>query len=95
MTAVAVTWGRTTPEKIREIASTFGGVEHRLELVREVGGVSYINGSIDSSPTRTAAALSAINDRPVVLIAGGSTTSTFPTNLSPTRFILHPYTLSS
>ena len=71
MTAVAVTWGRTTPEKIREIASTFGGVEHRLEFVREVGGVSYINGSIDSSPTRTAAALSAINDRPVVLIAGG------------------------
>lgn len=33
--------------------------------------MTYINGSIDSSPTRTAAALSAINDRPVVLIAGG------------------------
>ena len=71
MTAIAVTWGRTTLEKIREIASTFGGVEHRLEFVREKDGVTYINGSIDSSPTRTAAALSAINDRPVVLIAGG------------------------
>ena len=71
MTAIAVTWGRTSPEKIRKIASTFGGVEHRLEFVREKDGVTYINGSIDSSPTRTAAALSAINDRPVVLIAGG------------------------
>lgn len=71
MTAIALTWGRTSLEKIREIASSFGGVEHRLEFVREVDGVSYINGSIDSSPTRTAAALSAINDRPVVLIAGG------------------------
>ncbi len=71
MTAIALTWGRTTIENIRDIARTFGGVEHRLEFVREIDGVSYINGSIDSSPTRTAAALSAIYDRPVVLIAGG------------------------
>ena len=54
------------------MAATFGGVEHRLEFVRELDGVTYINGSIDSSPTRTAAALSALADRPVVLIAGGS-----------------------
>ncbi len=71
MTAIAVTWGRCDTDKIREIAADFGGVEHRLEFVRKVDGVNYINGSIDSSPTRTAAALSAINDRPVVLIAGG------------------------
>ncbi len=71
MTAIAVTHGRVSYDAVRKIAQTFGGVEHRLEFVREVGGVTYINGSIDSSPTRTAAALSAINDRPVVLIAGG------------------------
>lgn len=72
MTAIAVTWGVPSCEQIREIARTFGGVEHRLEFVRELDGVTYINGSIDSSPTRTAAALSALNGRPVVLIAGGS-----------------------
>ena len=72
MTAVAVTWGVPSVEQIRGIARTFGGVEHRLEFVRELDGVTYINGSIDSSPTRTAAALSALNNRPVVLIAGGS-----------------------
>ena len=75
MTAVAVTHGCTTAERIREVARTFGGVEHRLEFVRERDGVTYYNGSIDSSPTRTAAALSALADRPtpspVVLIAGG------------------------
>ena len=71
MTAIAVTHGKTTVERIKEIARTFGGVEHRLEFVREKDGVTYINGSIDSSPTRTAAALSALSDRPVVLIAGG------------------------
>jgi len=71
MTAIALTHGHTSVEKIREVARTFGGVEHRLEFVRVLDGVTYINGSIDSSPTRTAAALSAIADRPVVLIAGG------------------------
>ena len=71
MTAIAITHGATSLDRIREVARTFGGVEHRLEFVRELDGVTYINGSIDSSPTRTAAALSAIADRPVVLIAGG------------------------
>lgn len=72
MTAIAVTHGKVSYDAVREIARTFGGVEHRLEFVRELDGVTYINGSIDSSPTRTAAALSALNDRPVVLIVGGS-----------------------
>lgn len=72
MTAVAITHGKVSYEGVREIARTFGGVEHRLEFVRELDGVTYINGSIDSSPTRTAAALSALTDRPVVLIVGGS-----------------------
>lgn len=71
MTAIALTHGATTDERILEVARTFGGVEHRLEFVRELGGVTFINGSIDSSPTRTAAALSALAGRPVVLIAGG------------------------
>ena len=71
MTAIALTHGATTDERILEVARTFGGVEHRLEFVREVDGVTFINGSIDSSPTRTAAALSALSGRPVVLIAGG------------------------
>lgn len=75
MTAIAVTHGCTSKERIVEVARTFGGVEHRLEFVRERDGVTYINGSIDSSPTRTAAALSALAERPgagpVVLIAGG------------------------
>ena len=71
MTAIALTHGVTTDDRILSVARSFGGVEHRLEFVRELRGVTYINGSIDSSPTRTAAALSALENRPVVLIAGG------------------------
>ena len=52
------------------VASTFGGVQHRMELVREINGVRYYNSSIDSSPTRTAAAISA-HTCPIRIICGG------------------------
>ena len=53
-----------------DVARTFAGVEHRLELVRELGGVQFINDSIGSSPTRTIAGLHAMRAKPIV-IAGG------------------------
>lgn len=55
---------------IRHVATTFAGVEHRLELVRELHGVRYYNDSIASAPTRTSAGLAAL-PYPIVLIAGG------------------------
>ncbi|MGH2459705.1 MAG: UDP-N-acetylmuramoyl-L-alanine--D-glutamate ligase [Chloroflexota bacterium] len=57
-------------QAIRDVATTFQGVEHRLEFVRELGGVSYYNDSIATTPERTLAALRALPG-PVVLIAGG------------------------
>lgn len=54
----------------RAVAMSFGGVEHRLEHVRELRGVEYINDSIGTSPTRTAAGLHALRVKPIV-IAGG------------------------
>ena len=54
----------------RTVAETFGGVQHRMELVREKDGVRYFNSSIDSSPTRTAAAISA-HTSPIRIICGG------------------------
>ena len=70
MSAIALTEGYVTPETVQSIAKTFGGVEHRLELVREVHGVKYYNSSIDSSPTRTAAALSALEVKPIIILGG-------------------------
>ncbi len=57
---------------IRRAAASFAGVPHRLQTVATVGGVRYIDSSIDTSPTRTAAALRALDCRPLV-IAGGRT----------------------
>ncbi|MBR6794118.1 MAG: UDP-N-acetylmuramoyl-L-alanine--D-glutamate ligase [Clostridia bacterium] len=55
---------------IRQVAREFGGVRHRMELIREVRGVRFYNDSIGSSPTRTIATLRSF-DRKVRLIAGG------------------------
>ena len=70
LTAIAAVWGYVGVDSIRKVAREFGGVEHRIEFVREVNGVKYYNDSIASSPTRTIAGLKAF-DRKVHLIAGG------------------------
>ena len=70
MAAIAITRGLVSKETVCEIATTFGGVEHRLELVREKDGVRFYNSSIDSSPTRTAAALSALPKAPIIILGG-------------------------
>ncbi|KGK83946.1 UDP-N-acetylmuramoyl-L-alanine--D-glutamate ligase [Clostridium sp. HMP27] len=57
-------------ETMKKVATTFAGVEHRMEFIRELNGVEYYNDSIASSPTRTLAGLKAFG-RPVILIAGG------------------------
>jgi UDP-N-acetylmuramoylalanine--D-glutamate ligase len=71
MTAIALTYRYVTADVYKRVAKSFYGVEHRLQLVRELGGVQYYNSSIDSSPTRTSAALSALAGRDIVVICGG------------------------
>ena len=70
MAAIAAVDGLVPDEIIRDFAGTFGGVEHRIELVRELDGVRYYNDSIASSPSRTIAGLNSFPER-VILIAGG------------------------
>lgn len=70
MAAILATEGLVSVEDIAAVADSFTGVPHRLELVREKDGIRFYNSSIDSSPSRTVAALSAI-DRPPVMICGG------------------------
>ena len=68
--AIAAVDGMVPDEVVRRVAKEFGGVEHRIELVRERHGVKWYNDSIASSPTRTIAGLRSF-DRKVILIAGG------------------------
>ena len=70
MAAYRATRQFISPEHLASLAKSFGGVEHRLEFVREYKGIRCYNSSIDSSPSRTAAALSCFDEK-VVVICGG------------------------
>jgi len=70
MAAIGAVDGLVPDEEIRSFAKTFGGVEHRIELVRELHGVRYYNDSIGTSPSRTIAGLRSFPEK-VILIAGG------------------------
>jgi UDP-N-acetylmuramoylalanine--D-glutamate ligase len=70
MAAIAATRGLVPPSAVTRPARSFGGVAHRIEIVRERGGVKYYNDSIASSPTRTSAGLRSFGEK-VILIAGG------------------------
>ena len=70
MAAIGAVEGLVSDETIRNVAKTFGGVEHRIELVRIKDGVRFYNDSIASSPSRTIAGLKSFREK-VILIAGG------------------------
>ena len=70
MAAMAAVDGLVSDEDICTVAKNFGGVEHRIELVRVKDGVKYYNDSIASSPSRTIAGLRSFTQK-VILIAGG------------------------
>ena len=70
LAAAAAVWGEVPVEAIQKVGSTFTGVEHRIEPVRVLDGVTYYNDSIGTSPTRTIAGLRSF-DQKVILIAGG------------------------
>lgn len=55
---------------MHDVVTSFTGVEHRLELVREAQGITYYNDSKATSPVEAIAAINAF-DKPMVLIAGG------------------------
>ncbi len=70
LAAIAVVEGLVPDDLIREFAREFGGVEHRIELIRTRKGVRWYNDSIASSPSRTIAGLRSFPGK-VILIAGG------------------------
>ena len=70
LAAICAVWGYVDIATMVKVAREFGGVEHRMELVRERNGVKWYNDSIGTSPTRTIAGLKSYTHK-VILIAGG------------------------
>lgn len=70
LAAISATLDEVDVATIVEAAEQFGGVEHRIELVRTLDGVRWYNDSIATSPTRTIAGLDSF-DQKLIVIAGG------------------------
>lgn len=70
MAAIAAIYGLVSRDIIVSVAKNFGGVPHRIELVRTLNGVRFYNSSIDSSPNRTINTLNVFPEK-VIMISGG------------------------
>ena len=68
-TCIAMSQG-VSPDVIRNVLKTFPGVEHRIEFVREVNNICFINDSKATTPEATIKAIDTMK-RPTVLILGG------------------------
>lgn len=58
-------------ENMKKVAKSFNGVEHRIEFVEKIDGVTYYNDSIASTPNRTTKGILSLFDKKIILIAGG------------------------
>jgi len=67
--AIAIAGGVPLPI-VRRVVERFRGVEHRLEHVRTLNGVDYVNDSKGTNVDSTRVALDSFS-RPILLIAGG------------------------
>ena len=80
--AIAIICG-ITAESIRKTLKRFKGVEHRIEYVRKVKGVSFYNDSKGTNPDSTITAVNAISPSSgIVLILGGRDKKTSLTKLA-------------
>ena len=70
LAAICAAGDRVSAQTIAGVAREFSGVEHRIELVRTLGGANWYNDSIATSPTRAMAGLASFS-RKIILIAGG------------------------
>lgn len=68
--AATAVYDLVNKEDIKDVITTFTGVEHRMELIKEKEGVKWYNDSIGTSPTRTIAGLKSFDEK-IILIAGG------------------------
>jgi UDP-N-acetylmuramoylalanine--D-glutamate ligase len=71
--AIAATWDITggNIDAIRQAITGFTGLDYRLQTVRELNGVTYVNDSFSTTPETAIAALRAF-PAPKILIAGGA-----------------------
>lgn len=76
--AVTTVWQvMQNTDAIRDVLTTFSGLEHRLEFVREVAGVKYYDDSFGTTPDTAIVAIQAFKEPKVVILGGSDKGVTF------------------
>lgn len=71
LASILATYKHVSIDEICHGAISFNGVKNRLEFIRELKGIKFYNSSIDSTPSRTIASLSAFDINRCIVILGG------------------------
>ena len=74
---MAATLCGVSKENIASVLKTFKGLEHRLELVKEVNGVKYYDDSFSTTPETAIAAIEAFKNPEILILGGSSKNSDF------------------
>jgi len=61
----------TSANKIKQGLASFKGLPHRLEFVRELGGVRYYDDNFSTNPSSTRVAINSFPDNKIIIIIGG------------------------
>ncbi len=69
--AIGAVYGYVSKENIKKAVRDFYGVSHRMEKIWEKNGITFYDSSIDSTPSRTLATLSAFDKEKTIIILGG------------------------
>jgi UDP-N-acetylmuramoylalanine--D-glutamate ligase len=64
-------------ENIVAVLKTFKGLEHRLELIRQMNGVRFYDDSFSTIPETTIAAIEAFKNPEILILGGSSKNSDF------------------
>jgi UDP-N-acetylmuramoylalanine--D-glutamate ligase len=77
--AIAATWDiiDEANQVIRKVLVSFSGLPHRLEFIRQLGGVRYYDDSFGTTPETAIVALQAFNEPKVVILGGSDKNATF------------------
>ena len=71
LAAICAIYNLVSKDSIVKVLKEFAGVSHRLEFVAKKEGVTYINDSIATTPTRTIKGALSVFNKKIILIAGG------------------------